>query len=282
MIFDSYGKYIFYDGAMGTMLYKYGLKSGEKPDLMNITEPGAVESVHRMYVEAGSDIINTNTFGSNALGLKGTDYTPQKIIEAAVTIAKRACENKAKVALDIGPTGHLLEPYGDLEYETAYDLFKEMAIAGEAAGADFAAIETMSAVEELTAAIKAVSENTKLPILATMTFQNNGVTFMGFPAEKFAQTAEALGVAALGLNCSLQPTEMLETAKKIANATKLPLIVKPNAGLPDGKSGEYHTGAKEFATQMTEFAKIGAKIIGGCCGTTPEYISELRSAFSQL
>ena len=282
MLFDSYGKYIFYDGAMGTMLYKHGLKSGEKPDLMNISNPDAVESIHRMYVEAGSDIVCTNTFGSNALNLKGTGYSPEEVIKAAVGNAKRACTDKAKVALDIGPTGHVLEPVGELEYERAYDLFKEMAVAGEKAGADFAAIETMSDIEELKAAMSAVKDNTKLPILATMTFEKSGYTFMGCTPEKFVETAESIGAAAIGLNCSLEPVEMLETAKRIAKVTKLPLIVKPNAGLPDGVSGEYHTGAKDFADQMTGFAKIGAKIIGGCCGTTPEYIKELKKAYLEL
>jgi len=282
MIFDSYNKYIFYDGAMGTMLYKYGLKSGEKPDLMNMTAPDAVESIHRMYVEAGSDIICTNTFGSNALNLEGTGYSPSEIVTAAVTIAKRACGISAKVALDIGPTGQILEPAGDLEYEKAYGLFREMAIAGENAGADFAAIETMSYLEELKAAMSAVKENTKLPILATMTFEKSGFTYMGCDPESFVKTAEDIGATAIGLNCSLEPMEMLAVAERIAKATKLPLIVKPNAGLPDAVSGEYHTGAEEFAAQMTGFAKIGAKIIGGCCGTTPDYIRELRKRFSGL
>ena len=279
MIFDGYGKYIFYDGAMGTMLYKYGLKSGEKPDLMNMTAPDAVENIHRMYVEAGSDIVCTNTFGSNALNLEGTGYNPSEIITAAVASAKRACADKAKVALDIGPTGHVLEPAGDLEYERAYELFKEMAIAGEKAGADFVAIETMSYLEELKAAMTAVKENTKLPMLVTMTFEKSGYTFMGCTPESFVETAEAIGAAAIGLNCSLEPVEMLATAERIAKSTKLPLIIKPNAGLPDAVSGEYRTGAEEFAAQMTGFAKIGARIIGGCCGTTPEYIRELRNKF---
>jgi len=281
MLFDTYGKYIFFDGAMGTMLYKHGLKQGERPDLMNISAPEAVESIHRMYVEAGSDIVNTNTFGSNALNLEGTGYSPEDIISAAVLVAKKACAGKAKVALDIGPLGHLLEPFGDIEYERAYELFKEMAIAGEKAGADFVSIETMSDINELKAAMTAVKENTKLPILATMTFEKSGYTYMGCTPEIFVESAEAIGVAAVGLNCSLEPMEMLETAERIAKATKLPLIVKPNAGLPDGVSGEYHTGAKDFADQMTGFAKIGAKIIGGCCGTTPEYILELKKAFTQ-
>jgi len=282
MVFDSPGKYIFYDGAMGTMLYKYGLKSGDKPDLMNITAPEAVESIHRMYVEAGSDIVCTNTFGSNALNLEGTGYTPSEIITAAVTVAKRACGDVAKVALDIGPTGHILEPAGDLESEKAYELFKEMAVAGEKAGADFAAIETMSDLEEMKAALSAVIENTKLPVLATMSFEKSGYTFMGCTPELFVETAEALGASAVGLNCSLEPMEMLETAERIAQVTKLPLIIKPNAGLPDGVSGEYHTGAEDFASQMTGFAKIGARIIGGCCGTTPDYIRELKKAYMMI
>jgi len=282
MIFDSCGKYIFYDGAMGTMLQKYGLKPGAKPDLMNLTAPDAVEGIHRMYVEAGSDIICTNTFGSNALNLEGTGTDPAEVITRAVEIAKRACSGKVKVALDIGPTGRVLEPTGDFPYNRAYEIFKEMAIAGDKAGADFAAIETMSCLVELKAAMTAVKDNTGLPILATMTFEKSGCTFMGCTPESFVEAAEAAGAAAVGLNCSLEPPEMLATAERIAKATKLPLIVKPNAGLPDGESGEYHTGAEEFANQMVEFAKIGVRIIGGCCGTTPEYIRELKKAYMEL
>ena len=282
MIFESFGKYIFYDGAMGTMLYKYGLKQGEKPDFMNITAPEAVENIHRMYVDAGSDIVCTNTFGSNAFSLKGSGSDPKDIITAAVGIAKRACAGKAKVALDIGPTGKMMEPLGDLEYEEVYEAFKEMAVAGESAGADFAAIETMSDIGELKAAMAAVKENTKLPILATMTFEKTGFTYMGCTPEQFVEAAEKIGAAAVGLNCSLEPMEMLETAERIAKATKLPLIVKPNAGLPDTVSGEYHTGAEEFAAQMSGFAKIGAKIIGGCCGTTPDYIRALKKAYMEI
>jgi len=282
MHFDSFGKYIIYDGAMGTMLYKHGLKSGDKPDLMNLTHPDAVEAIHRMYVEAGSDIVCTNTFGSNALNLEKTGHTPSEVITAAVMLAKRACGDKAKVALDIGPTGYVLEPVGDLEYDAAYELFKEMAVAGEKAGADFVAIETMSDPEELKAAMSAVRDNTNLPMLVTMTFEKSGYTFMGCTPESFVETAESLGAAAVGLNCSLEPMEMLAVAERIAKVTKLPFIVKPNAGLPDAKSGEYHTGAEEFAAQMTGFAKLGAKIIGGCCGTTPDYIRELRRKFNSL
>ena len=277
MIFEDYGRFVFYDGAMGTMLQKSGLKPGERPDIMNMTNPGAVEDVHRSYVEAGSDIICTNTFGANADALRGTGFSPGEIIRAAVSIAKKASAGKAKVALDIGPVGRLLEPMGELEFDKAYELFCEQAAAGEEAGADFAAIETMSDLAELEAALRAVKENTGLPALATMTFGKTGCTYTGCTPEDFAITAERLGAAAVGLNCSLEPAEMFDTAERIAKASGLPLIVKPNAGLPDSASGLYSLSPEGFARQMAPFASIGAKIVGGCCGTTPAYIRELRN-----
>jgi 5-methyltetrahydrofolate--homocysteine methyltransferase len=279
MLFESFGDYVFYDGAMGTMLQRSGLKPGERPDVMNMTGPQVVENVHRMYVRAGSDIVCTNTFGANADALSATGYSPAEVITAAVGIAKRACGDAAKVALDIGPTGQLLEPMGELEYDRAYDLFAEQAMAGEKAGADFAAIETMSDLTELRAAILAVTENTKLPVLATMTFDRSGRTYIGCTPEEFAEAAEQLGVAALGINCSLEPAEMFATAERIAKATSLPLIVKPNAGLPDSQTGEYSLDPAGFAGQMAMFKELGVKIVGGCCGTTPEYIRELRRTF---
>jgi len=289
MLFDSYGKFIFYDGAMGTMLQNAGLKPGQRPDIMNMTMADTVEKIHSMYLEAGSDIICTNTFGSNALNLERTGYSPEDVITAAVSIAKRAVARHASsvpalVALDLGPTGRILEPTGELDPERAYELFKEMAVAGEKAGADLVAIETMSDIEELKTAMSAVKENTSLPILATMTFEKSGRTFMGCTAGSFVEAAELLGAAAVGINCSLEPVQMLDTAKQIAKAAKLPLIVKPNAGLPDRVSGKYHyhTGAEDFAAQMLPFAEIGARIVGGCCGTTPDYIRALREAFLKL
>ena len=273
-------EYYFYDGAMGTMLQNCGLKPRERPDILNIVAPEAVENVHRLYIEAGSDIICTNTFGANAIALSETGYTPSQIISAAVSIARRASGGVAVVALDIGPIGLLLEPMGDLEAERAYELFREQAIAGEEAGADAVAIETMSDLEEMKAAILAVTENTRLPVLATMTFDKTGRTFMGCTPESFAEAAGRLGASAIGLNCSLEPAEMLETAGRIAKSTDLPLIVKPNAGLPDGDGGLYSIGPEEFAQQMAQFTGIGAKIIGGCCGTTPEYIKALKRVFA--
>jgi len=281
MLFDSYGDIIFYDGAMGTMLQKSGLKPGARPDILNITDPGAVENVHRLYVEAGSDIICTNTFGANADALHGTGYSPGEIIAAAVSIAKRASGGRAKVALDIGPVGRFLEPMGDLEYDKAYEMFAEQAAAGERAGADFAAIETMSDITELTAAILAVKDSTSLPVLASMTFDKTGCTYMGCTPEKLAETAARLGAAAVGINCSLEPAEMFRTVERIAAAAaSLPVIIKPNAGLPDSVTGLYSVGPEEFARQMLRFAGIRPMIAGGCCGTTPEHIKELKKAFS--
>ena len=281
MLFED-RKYYIYDGAMGTMLQKNNIRRGKRPDILSITDPGAVENVHRMYVEAGSDIICANTFGANADALRGTGYSPAEIIAAAVAIARRASGGAAKVALDIGPTGRILEPMGDLAPEQAYEIFAEQAVAGEKAGADLAAIETMSDLEELKAALLAVVENTRLGVLATMTFDRTGRTFMGCAPEEFAEAAERLGASAVGLNCSLEPAEMYATAERIAKATRLPLIVKPNAGLPEGESGLYSVGPAEFAGQMAPFAGLGVKIVGGCCGTTPEYIRELKKTFSRL
>lgn len=283
MSFENYSGFVFYDGAMGTMLQQRGLKQGERPDIMNMTAPEAVREVHAMYVEAGSDIIVTNTFGANAKALNGTGYTVAEVISGAVNIAKQASAGTSvKIALNIGPLGYLLEPLGDLKYETAYDLFKEQAVNGEREGVDYAAIETMSDIRELEAAILAVVENTWLPIMATMTFDKTGRTYTGCTPELFAKTADRLGAAAIGLNCSLAPSEMYETAERIAKSTDLPLIIKPNAGLPDSVTGNYSIDAQEFARQMAPFAKLGARIVGGCCGTTPGYITELKRVFSGL
>ena len=279
MIFDSYGDFVFYDGAMGTMLQKRGMKPGSRPDVMNMMNPEVVEDVHRMYVDAGADIICANTFGANPEALRGTGFTPAEVIAAAVSIARRAAGDRAKVALDVGPLGILLEPLGELDSDSAYELFKEQVVAGERAGADFAAIETMSDLSEMEAAIRAAVENTALPVLATMTFEKHGRTYLGCTPEMFAEAAARLGAAAVGLNCSLAPAEMYATAERIAKATSLPLIVKPNAGLPDSRTGSYSIGPEEFVRQMLPFAGIGARVVGGCCGTTPEYIRELKRAF---
>lgn len=286
MLSDFNNKIIFYDGAMGTMLQKRGLKSGEMPDLMNITTPDAVEEVHRLYIDAGSNIICTNTFGANAHALRDTEYTPEEIISAAATIAGRAISNAnaadapgTKIALDIGPIGQLIEPYGDLSMEEAISIFAEQAVAGEKAGVDFVAIETMAALDEMEAALCAVRKSTNLPILATMTFDTNGRTYMGVSVADFVELAQRFGASAIGMNCSLEPEVMVPVAKQMSELTNLPLIIKLNAGLPDGETGLYSVGPEEFAKQLIPYGDIGVKIMGGCCGTSPEYIAELRAQF---
>lgn len=274
--------FVFFDNAIGWLLLKSGLKAGQRPDIMNITAPDAVESLQRKTCEAGSDIICTNTFGANAKTLKGTGYTVEEVISAAVCITKRAGMGKSLTALDIGPIGELISPFGTLTPDEAYELYRAQAVAGEAAGADLAVIETMSDLAEVKAAMLAVKENTKLPVFAMMTFDKSGRTFTGCRPESFAITAEGLGAAAVGINCSLSPNEIFPIAEKIAISTSLPIIVKPNAGLPNSVTGAYDIDAREFARQMERFAAMGVKIVGGCCGTTAEYIKELRCAFDSL
>lgn len=274
--------FVFFDNAIGWLLLKSGLKAGQRPDIMNITAPDAVESLQRKTCEAGSDIICTNTFGANAKALKGTGYTVEEVISAAVCITKRAGMGKSLTALDIGPIGEFFSPFGTLTFDTAYELFCEQAVAGEAAGADLAVIETMSDLIELKAAMLAVKENTKLPVFAMMTFDKNGRTMTGCRPESFAITAEGLGAVAVGINCSLSPNEIFPIAEKIAGCTSLPVIIKPNAGLPNSATGGYDIDAAEFARQMERFSSLGIKIVGGCCGTTAEYIKELRRVFASL
>ena len=229
-------EYIFLDGGMGTMLR---LAPGELPERLNITQPERVAAVHRAYAQAGSQIIYSNTFGANPLKLAGTGVDAAESIEAAVKLAKDAVGEDVCVALDIGPTGQLLPPAGQMTFEAAYDSFRVMCEAGARAGADLIVIETMSDLLETKAALLAAKEATDLPILVTMTFTETGRTFTGCPVSAAAITLESLGAAAIGINCSLGPNEILPMMQELAQWTSLPLIAKPNAGLPkvvDGKT----------------------------------------------
>lgn len=249
---------------------------------MNMTAPDVVENIQRRYYEAGSDILVTNTFGANARALKGTGYTVEEIVKTAVAITKRAGMGKTLTALDIGPIGEFISPFGTLSFDESYELYRAQVVAAEAAGADLVAIETMSDLLEVKAVMLAIKENTRLPIFAMMTFDKSGRTFTGCKPESFAITAEGLGASAIGINCSLSPREIFPIAEKLARSTSLPLIVKANAGLPNSVTGGYDIDAVEFADQMERFAQLGVKIIGGCCGTTPEYIAELCKRYGGL
>lgn len=273
--------FIFLDGAMGTELQKRGLRPGESPELWNMTRPNAVKQVHKSYLAAGSDIIYTNTFGCNARKLAGSPYSVAEVAARAVELARSVCK-KGFVALDIGPLGEMLYPNGCLHLDDAYAQFKTLAMAGEAAGADLAVVETMTDLAEARAAVLAVKENTKLPVFVTMSFESSGRTFFGCPAESFAAVFDALGVDALGINCSLGPVEILPIVRRIAAVTDKPLIVKANAGLPDPVSGQYPVSAEDFARAMRAYADLGVKFLGGCCGTDPSYIKALKETFRDL
>ena len=272
--------FVLLDGALGTMLQRAGMPAGVLPEIYALAHPEVIEAVHREYVAAGSRIIYTNTFSSNARKLKGSGHTVGEIVTAAVKTAKNAAGGRALVALDVGPIGEMMEPAGTLSFDEAYALFREILIAGEAAGADLVAFETFSDLAELRVGVLAARENTSLPIFATMTFEEDGRTFTGTLAESFAVTISGLGVEALGVNCSLGPDKLMPIIRRIGAVTPLPLIVKANAGLPDARDGHYNISAEQFAEQMEDCAEIGVKFIGGCCGTTPEYIFELKKSFS--
>lgn len=264
------------DGAMGTMLQKAGLKLGDRPETLSITAPDVVESIQRRYVQAGARLLLANTFCANAHKLSGTGFGVEEVVYASIAVAKRACEGtKAKVALDIGPIGELLEPLGTLRFEEAYALFAQMIRAGVSAGADAVFFETFSDLNELRAGVLAAKECSDLPVYASMTFEQSGRTFLGVRAECAALSLSALGVKAVGINCSLGPKEAAPILAKMREVTDLPLILKPNAGLPDPATGEYHTTPEEFAAACAELTHIGAAYIGGCCGTSPEFIAAL-------
>lgn len=264
------------DGAMGTMLQHAGLQLGDRPETLSITAPDVVAHIQRQYVQAGTRMLLANTFCANAHKLAGTGYGVEEVIEASVRVAKRACAGTdAVVLLDVGPIGELLEPLGTLKFDEAYALFKQMLCAGEAAGAEGVFFETFSDLNELRAGILAAKECTNLPVYASMTFEASGRTFLGCRADAAAMALSALGVKALGVNCSLGPVEVAPILHAMRTCTDLPLILKPNAGLPDPATGEYHTDPEKFAAACAELTDIGAAYIGGCCGTTPAFIEAL-------
>lgn len=267
-------RFLFFDGAMGTMLQGLGLKAGELPEIFNIEKSDIIFDIHKKYIEAGADIITTNTFGANELKLKDAPYSVEKVVASGVNIGRKAAGEKL-VALDIGPTGQILEPTGTLKFERAYEIFKRQIGAGYDAGADVILIETMSDLYETKAAILAAKENCDLPIFATMTFQNNGRTLMGTDPVTMVFVLESLGIDALGVNCSLGPKDLQNVVDEILKYASIPVMVKPNAGLPVYKDGNtiYNVTPEEFSKEIGYMAQKGASIFGGCCGTNPDYIN---------
>ena len=274
---------ILLDGGMGTMLQAAGLKLGARPEELNITDPALIEGIHAQYAAAGSRIVNANTFGASAHKLAGSAYTLEQIITAGIENCKRACAPYgALTALDVGPLGELLEPSGTLAFEDAVAEYARIVKAGEAAGADLIFFETYTDLYELKAALLAAKENTRLPILASMSIEAGGRTFTGGTVESFAATARGLGADAVGINCSLGPKEIFPMAKRLAEAVpgNFPVFVKPNAGLPRADGSGYDITPQLFALQMKPYRELHLFAAGGCCGTTPEFIKLLNGTFA--
>lgn len=284
MIRERLGKEVLYfDGGMGTLLQEKGLKAGELPEVWNIEHMEEVIEIHRQYFEAGSDIVLTNTFGANALKFRDSSYELSDIVTAAVIHVKEAASlgvhdgREVYAALDVGPTGKLLKPMGDLDFEDAVRAFGEVMRCGEEAGADLIHIETMSDTYEMKAAVLAAKEQTNLPVFATMIFDEKGRLLTGGDVRSAVAMLEGLGVDALGINCGLGPEQMLPIFQEIVSHTSVPVIVKPNAGLPKQKDGAvyYDVDPAEFASIMEKIVEGGAAVAGGCCGTTPAHIRKM-------
>ena len=271
--------HILFDGAMGTMLQKSGLKLGGIPEELNFTNPELIEDIHRQYIKAGAKAVYANTFGANSFKLRNSKYSVKEVIEQAIAIARKACEGTdTLVALDVGSVGRMLRPTGDLPVSEAYEAFKEVMLAGR--GADFIAIETMTDLMEIKTALLAAKENTDLPVLCTMSFESNMRTFTGCSAASMAITLSALGADAVGMNCSLGPREAMPVVEEILKWATVPVVVRPNAGLPDPQTNEYDITPAEYGAIIAEMADKGVKLFGGCCGTNPEYIAECAKALS--
>ncbi len=271
-------KIVILDGAMGTILQAKGILPVKAPESTNLTHPEAITDIHRSYIRSGSDIIYTNTFGVNRYKLQNTEYRVEQLISAAIANAKAAVAAEGRntiIALDCGPIGMMLRPNGDLSFDEAYDIFREIVLCGEKSGADCVIFETFNDLLEMKAAILAAKEHTTLPVLASMTFEPNGRTFSGVSIPSAAATLSGLGIQAVGINCSLGPAQILPLAKEMAGWTDLPVIVKPNAGLPNLNTGHYDISVEAFSEIMEQFADSGISILGGCCGTTPEYIEQM-------
>lgn len=277
---------LFLDGGMGTQLQGKGLQPGEMPEAWNVSRPKDILAVHEAYFKAGADIVYANTFGANPAKYHGSAPI-EDVIAAGISIAREAATTvggKRGVALDIGPTGRLLKPFGDFEFDAAYDAFAEQVRIGEKAGADLAVIETMGDTYELKAAVLAARENSSIPIFATVALGEDGKLLTGADVECVAAILEGLRVDAIGLNCGFGPDRMLPFVKRLAACTSLPLIVKPNAGLPQIVDGRtvFTVGPEEFAKDIRALAEAGASIVGGCCGTTPAHIAAVREALSEF
>jgi 5-methyltetrahydrofolate--homocysteine methyltransferase len=267
--------YRFFDGGMGTMLQQFGLKIGECPEVLNIENPSVVKKIHELYREAGSDFVTTNTFGGNKMRLKKTNYSVREVVEKALEIANSVVSME-RIAFDIGPTGEFIEPYGEMTMGEIYEVYAEQISAGSDK-AGIILIETMSDINEMEMAIKAAKECSKLPIYCTFTFMENGKTFMGADVKTITEFLNRQNIDVMGVNCSTGPDKMGSIIQEMLKYSKVPVMAQPNAGLPkviDGKA-VYDVTPQQYAEEMKKLALMGVSILGGCCGTTPEFIREM-------
>ena len=267
-------EFVFLDGAMGTMLQVTADYDGNIPELVNMIDPWSVMNMHTIYSEVGADIVYTNTFGANRLNLADSGYTVEEIVKSAVGNAREGVFGDALIALDIGSVGKKLS---DEEY---YDIFKEIVLAGK--DADLIAIEGMTSLEETKAAVRAVKENSGKPIIVTMSFGENLLTADGVSPEEMVTALESLGVDAIGADGVLSPKQLRPVIEKISSNTSLPVIAKPNAGIPDPETGEYDVEPEEFALHCAKLTELGVKMFGGACGTTPAHIAALAFVFENI
>lgn len=278
---------IFFDGGMGSLLQAQGLKPGELPETWNLLHPEIIEKVHQDYLDAGADVVTTNTFGANRFKFgKQSGYDLKELVEAAVGHAQKAVKRcgHGYTALDLGPTGKLLKPYGTLDFEEACEVYGEVVKYGAAAGADLIIIETMGDSYELKAAVLAAKENSSLPVFATVTLDEKGKMLTGGNVESVTALLEGLGADVIGLNCGLGPVQLKPYLERMTAVSSVPVMVNPNAGLPRSEEGKtvYDIDSGQFAEAMKELGEAGASILGGCCGTTPEHIRKMAALCMDL
>lgn len=279
---------LFFDGGMGTLLQERGLKAGEVPETWNIVHPECIRQIHKEYLMAGSNIISANTFGVNAFKCKNLPYTVDELVTAGIQLVQEAIQEVRSssnggekqpmyAALDIGSIGKLLKPLGEISFDEAYKTFQEIIIAGDKAGADLILIETVSDSYEIKAAVLAAKENSNLPVVVTMIFDESGKLLTGGDVASVTAMLEGLGVDAVGFNCGLGPEQMKNLLPQLTACCSLPVVVNANAGLPVVVNGQtvFHVAPEEFAQSVKTLVEMGAGIVGGCCGTTPAHIQRV-------
>ena len=298
---EKLGKEIlFFDGAMGTELQSRGLQTGEIPETWNILQPEKIKQVHKEYLRAGANVISANTFGVNSFKCRNMEYSVEQLVSSGINLVKESIsevreELLAKggkedalptmyTALDIGSLGKLLKPLGEIAFEQAYEAFKEIIIAGDKAGADVILVETVSDSYEIKAAVLAAKENSELPVVVTMIFDENGKLLTGGNVASVTAMLEGLGVDAIGFNCGLGPEQMLKLLPELTACCSIPIVINPNAGLPSVVNGKtvFDVEPEEFAQKVKLLVENGASAVGGCCGTTPAHIREVISVCKGL